>query len=98
MNTINIIFKILIISTNLLCARHLVSVAQLIPRTFLFNAPKYFSLSINPNGKTIAYLAANDLGISNIYTKCLICKYAIQVTFEKKQHIIRIFLSLLNII
>lgn len=79
--------KVLIISSNLLNVRHFFSLAQLIPRTFLFNAPKYSSVSISPNGKTIAYLAANNMGVSNVYTKCLTCKYAVPVTFEKKRHI-----------
>lgn len=91
MELVIILFKTFIILTNLLICLCLISVTELIPRTFLFNNPKYSQISISPNGKTIAYLAANDIGIINIYTKCLTCKYPIPVTFETSKHIIGIF-------
>ncbi|KAI1701197.1 prolyl oligopeptidase family domain-containing protein [Ditylenchus destructor] len=53
----------------------------------LFNDPKYSAVSISPDGDVIAYLAPNELGISNIFTKCSKCKYATLVTFENKRHI-----------
>uniref|UniRef100_A0A915DQE4 Uncharacterized protein n=1 Tax=Ditylenchus dipsaci TaxID=166011 RepID=A0A915DQE4_9BILA len=61
--------------------------AQLIPRILLFNDPKYSSVSVSPDGFNVAFLAPNEFGISNVYTKCKTCKYVTPVTFENRRHI-----------
>ncbi|KAE9550696.1 hypothetical protein FO519_006097 [Halicephalobus sp. NKZ332] len=61
--------------------------AELIPRDQLFGDPKYSSVSLSPDGSVIAYLAPNEKGISNIYTKCVTCQYTKVVTFDNKRHI-----------
>src|SRR5690606_2156551 len=61
--------------------------ADLIPRDQLFSDPKYSSVSLSPDGSVIAYLAPNEKGISNIYTKCVTCQYTKVVTFDNNRHI-----------
>ena len=61
--------------------------AQIIPREQLFSDPKYSSVSLSPDGSIIAYLAPNEKGISNIYTKCVTCQHTKVVTFDNKRHI-----------
>ncbi|KAL3100240.1 hypothetical protein niasHT_026157 [Heterodera trifolii] len=64
-----------------------ISTAQLIPRILLFNDPKYSAVTLSPDGQIIGFLAPNEYGISNVYTKCQTCKYSKPVTFENKRHI-----------
>uniref|UniRef100_A0AC35GFW9 Peptidase S9 prolyl oligopeptidase catalytic domain-containing protein n=1 Tax=Panagrolaimus sp. PS1159 TaxID=55785 RepID=A0AC35GFW9_9BILA len=61
--------------------------AQIIPRDQLFSDPKYSSVSLSPDGSIIAYLAPNEKGISNIFTKCVTCQHTKVVTFDNKRHI-----------
>jgi len=35
--------------------------AQLIPRVLLFNDPKYSAVTLSPDGKTVAFLAPNEV-------------------------------------
>lgn len=80
----SVIYAVMIVFSILLkrCAD-----SQLIPRMFLFNNPKYSSVSVSPDGKNIAYLAANGFGISNVFVRCIGCKYALPVTFENRHHV-----------
>uniref|UniRef100_A0A915DQD3 Prolyl endopeptidase n=1 Tax=Ditylenchus dipsaci TaxID=166011 RepID=A0A915DQD3_9BILA len=39
----------------------------------LFNDPKYTAVTISPDGNTVGYLASNEYGISNVFTKCRNC-------------------------
>lgn len=58
--------------------------SELIPRDLLFSNPKYSAVSLSPDGRAIGYLAPDNNGISNIFRKCVTCKHAEQITFEKK--------------
>ncbi|KAI1707818.1 prolyl oligopeptidase family domain-containing protein [Ditylenchus destructor] len=61
--------------------------SDLIPRILLFNDPKYSQVTISPDGHNVAFLAPNEFGISNVFTKCKTCKYVTPVTFENRRHI-----------
>lgn len=61
--------------------------SEIIPRTLLFNDPKYSQVTISPDGHNVAFLAPNEFGISNVFTKCITCKYTTSVTFENRRHI-----------
>jgi hypothetical protein len=61
--------------------------AELIPRRLLFSEPKYSQVTISPDGRQIAFLAPNEQGISNVFVKCITCRDADPITFEKETHI-----------
>uniref|UniRef100_A0A7E4WBH5 Prolyl endopeptidase n=1 Tax=Panagrellus redivivus TaxID=6233 RepID=A0A7E4WBH5_PANRE len=63
------------------------STAEIIPRSLLFSDQKYSSVSLSPDGNVLAYLAPNEEGISNIYTRCVTCQHTKVVTFDNKRHI-----------
>uniref|UniRef100_A0A1I7XH41 Peptidase_S9 domain-containing protein n=1 Tax=Heterorhabditis bacteriophora TaxID=37862 RepID=A0A1I7XH41_HETBA len=55
----------------------------LISRDLLFSDDKYSSCSLSPDGRFIGYIAPDNNGIKNVFTKCVSCKYTRQVTFER---------------
>lgn len=61
--------------------------SRLIPRLLLFNDPKYSSVTVSPDGTTVAFLAPNEFGVSNVFTKCDHCKFPTPATFENQRHI-----------
>jgi hypothetical protein len=60
---------------------------DLLTRSMLFDDAKYSQVTISPDGRLIAFLAPNEYGISNVYTKCIQCKDAKPATFELRRHI-----------
>lgn len=62
--------------------------SELISRSLLFSDPKYSEVKLSPDGRKVAFLAANSFGIQNIYTKCISSNITKQVTFEKENDIV----------
>ncbi|KAK6052159.1 hypothetical protein COOONC_10335 [Cooperia oncophora] len=59
------------------------AVATLIPRELLFSGGNYTAIQLSPNGRYIAYIASDQNKVKNVFVKCITCKNARQVTFEK---------------
>ncbi|KAF1760018.1 hypothetical protein GCK72_008264 [Caenorhabditis remanei] len=61
---------------------------DIIPREILFQDPKYSSVSLSPDGKQVGYVAPDENGVRNVYTRCSSCSYSRQVTFETEHPIL----------
>lgn len=62
--------------------------AEFIPRELLFSEPKYSAISLSPDGKVISFVAPNEKGVRNLFTRCVTCKHTQQVTFEDSNSVL----------
>ncbi|CCD63441.1 Dipeptidyl peptidase family member 6 [Caenorhabditis elegans] len=74
-----------ILILNLLIITHAIDI---IPREVLFQDPKYSSVSLSPDAKQVGYVAPDENGIRNVFTRCSSCSYSRQVTFETEHPIL----------
>uniref|UniRef100_A0A1I8A1S4 Peptidase_S9 domain-containing protein n=1 Tax=Steinernema glaseri TaxID=37863 RepID=A0A1I8A1S4_9BILA len=60
---------------------------SLIPRELLFGESKYAHAMLSPDGNTIAYLAPDEHGVRNIFTRCVTCSHTEKVSFDSRNNI-----------
>ncbi|CAD6188252.1 unnamed protein product [Caenorhabditis auriculariae] len=66
----------------------LVVKATLIPRDLLFADSKYSSVSLSPDGRLVGFIAPDEKGAKNLFTRCVSCSSTRQVTFETSHDVL----------
>ncbi|CAL2038290.1 unnamed protein product [Caenorhabditis brenneri] len=61
---------------------------DIIPREILFQDAKYSSVSLSPDGKQVGYVAPDENGVRNVFTRCSACSFSRQVTFETEHPVL----------
>ncbi|CAI2349135.1 unnamed protein product [Caenorhabditis sp. 36 PRJEB53466] len=65
-----------------------VTTQEIIPREILFQDAKYSSVSLSPDGKSVGYVAPDEHGVKNVFTRCSSCSFSRQVTFETEHPVL----------
>ncbi|KAK0415114.1 hypothetical protein QR680_011778 [Steinernema hermaphroditum] len=60
---------------------------NLIPRELLFGDSKFAHVMLSPDGHTIGYLAPDENGVRQIFTRCVTCSHTEKISFDGQNNI-----------